>query len=521
MTALGLEESKLNRIVAAQLQKTKSCAMFAKGLCVDTQCRFAHSKDELRQAPDLWKTAMCRMFSKGQCADSTCRFSHGEQELRVTPSVYKTQLCNFFEKGHCKKGDRCRHAHGSAELRNFQPGSTQQETALPAAVDTSNSKERRSSVKKPQVPAGRIQSPVVGSGGFPAGRKGGSALVPVGAETPKRSSGSLAPSTICGTAVHAQHHLERPRSQQEVLPVGAAELKTPEKKLGKPVESPSKLGHSGGRSMLSGPETLTRPGMLANAMLHASLANASAQAPRPPPTGDPAIAAAAAAAAAAMVLASPTPWTPEVLLNAARAPSHLSPEQAVPAGLQHPSPLAQQHFDVSRTPSPDTYLEPMKIFLPFGDALLVGSSPNRNTPTPPSTRATTPTALDFTKLGATSCQGLLGADSAVVAAAAAAAAAAAISRHHCVAASAASKAAMQFAAVAAAGGQMANGFSEGERRDPMSTLSMLYTDPQMRAAFSDQVVRQEHARANAPAVRPHEGPCLPNPRRLLFEDTAV
>lgn len=115
-------DPKLNRLVAAQLCKTKMCAMFARGTCQETQCRFAHSPRELRSPPDLTKTAICRMFARGQCQVASCRFAHGEEELRVTPSVYKTQLCNFFERGHCKKGDRCRHAHGKQELRRFKVG---------------------------------------------------------------------------------------------------------------------------------------------------------------------------------------------------------------------------------------------------------------------------------------------------------------------------------------------------------------------------------------------------------------
>lgn len=112
-------DGKLNRLVAAQLQKTKMCAMHQRGTCRDPKCRFAHSLDELREAPNLTKTAMCRMFTRGQCRNSSCKFAHGEQELRVTPTVYKTQLCNFHMRGHCKKGTRCRHAHGDAELRSF------------------------------------------------------------------------------------------------------------------------------------------------------------------------------------------------------------------------------------------------------------------------------------------------------------------------------------------------------------------------------------------------------------------
>jgi len=110
------------QIVVAQLNKTKMCIQFSRGACNEAQCRFAHSAEELRQPPDLAKTAMCRAFACGACHDTNCNFAHGEEELRVSPSVYKTQLCNFFARGHCKKGDRCRHAHGKKELRNFQTG---------------------------------------------------------------------------------------------------------------------------------------------------------------------------------------------------------------------------------------------------------------------------------------------------------------------------------------------------------------------------------------------------------------
>lgn len=118
--ALESADAKLNRLVAAQLTKTKLCAMFLRASCVDAECRFAHSLNELRSAPDLFKTAMCRAALRGECRDEACKFAHSEQELRVTPSVYKTSLCNFFERGHCNKGDRCRHAHGVEELRDFE-----------------------------------------------------------------------------------------------------------------------------------------------------------------------------------------------------------------------------------------------------------------------------------------------------------------------------------------------------------------------------------------------------------------
>lgn len=129
------EDAKLNRLVAAQLQKTKMCAMYQRGTCRDPKCRFAHSLDELRLAPDLTKTAICRMFTRGQCRNADCTFAHGEQELRVTPTVYKTQLCNFHMRGHCKKGNRCRHAHGEDELRSFT-SQAQAPTASPPRTPT-------------------------------------------------------------------------------------------------------------------------------------------------------------------------------------------------------------------------------------------------------------------------------------------------------------------------------------------------------------------------------------------------
>lgn len=127
-------DPKLNRLVAAQLCKTKMCAMFARGSCTDPTCRFAHSELELRSPPDLTKTAICRAFQRGHCREFACKFAHGEQELRVTPSVYKTQICHFFERGHCKKGSRCRHAHGTAELRAFEGPEPLAEAADDAAV---------------------------------------------------------------------------------------------------------------------------------------------------------------------------------------------------------------------------------------------------------------------------------------------------------------------------------------------------------------------------------------------------
>lgn len=130
-----------NRLVLAQLSKTKMCIKFSRGTCKESDCCFAHSAMELRQAPNLAKTAICRAFLRGKCSDAECNFAHGEDELRVGANVYKTQLCNFHARGHCKKGDRCRHAHGRKELREME------EQAPPSPAGTDSPK------REPQVSA--------------------------------------------------------------------------------------------------------------------------------------------------------------------------------------------------------------------------------------------------------------------------------------------------------------------------------------------------------------------------------
>ncbi|CAE7568379.1 CPSF4 [Symbiodinium natans] len=144
-----------NHIVVAQLSKTKMCMQHRRGLCKEGNCcRFAHSADQLRPAPDLAKTAICRAFSRGMCAEADCKFAHGEQELRVSPSVYKTQLCNFFARGHCKKGERCRHAHGRRELREFQvQDENQLEKDLPNRDRLEDSPDVFSTPQKGQIRA--------------------------------------------------------------------------------------------------------------------------------------------------------------------------------------------------------------------------------------------------------------------------------------------------------------------------------------------------------------------------------
>eukprot|EP00435_Cladocopium_sp_Y103_P027917 s2923_g6.t3 len=104
--------------VTARLLKTKMCYFFERGKCASATCRYAHSAEELRSAPDLQKTKLCKAYAEGHCsAGDNCVYAHGEVQLRVTDGIYKTQMCHFYERGRCLKGERCNHAHGPEDLR--------------------------------------------------------------------------------------------------------------------------------------------------------------------------------------------------------------------------------------------------------------------------------------------------------------------------------------------------------------------------------------------------------------------
>jgi len=99
--------------------KTKMCYFFERGKCASSNCRYAHSKTELRHQPNLQKTKLCKTFAQeGRCLEGeNCVFAHGESELKHTDGIYKTQMCHFYERGRCLKGDRCNHAHGPGDMR--------------------------------------------------------------------------------------------------------------------------------------------------------------------------------------------------------------------------------------------------------------------------------------------------------------------------------------------------------------------------------------------------------------------
>ncbi len=71
----------------------------------------------LKKKRDNYKTQLCRHFIKSRCyRGESCKFAHGSEELRQRPN-YKTQLCvNYLQGGVCQFGDDCDFAHGPEEL---------------------------------------------------------------------------------------------------------------------------------------------------------------------------------------------------------------------------------------------------------------------------------------------------------------------------------------------------------------------------------------------------------------------
>lgn len=113
-TKVKAESSRL----PPQLAKTRMCAFHLAGTCnMGSDCRFAHSDEELKPLPDLSRTRFCQvLLQTGRCNTENCTYAHSADEL-VTDSCHKTKLCRFWQAGQCGNGEKCRFAHSADELK--------------------------------------------------------------------------------------------------------------------------------------------------------------------------------------------------------------------------------------------------------------------------------------------------------------------------------------------------------------------------------------------------------------------
>ncbi|CBZ55083.1 putative zinc finger (CCCH type) protein [Neospora caninum Liverpool] len=104
-----------------QFYKTKMCPWMAQGRCLrGLTCQYAHSECELSPLPNLVKTRMCELLTlTGSCPRlaSECKFAHTADELRSTEIFARSKMCPLFLSGRCTANENCRYAHSAQELR--------------------------------------------------------------------------------------------------------------------------------------------------------------------------------------------------------------------------------------------------------------------------------------------------------------------------------------------------------------------------------------------------------------------
>lgn len=179
-----VQPTNRSKVMAKIFFKTQLCKRFQAGICPNiTNCNFAHSIEELRSRPPNWQELLasyeeeqaatelreefhipsqssfkgrhCKKFlTKEGCPDGDyCAFLHDE-ELRSRESVaislgpgshdkygggasagtgglsmstfkpvsWKTRICKWEQAGHCSFRDKCKFAHGTAELQWYRRG---------------------------------------------------------------------------------------------------------------------------------------------------------------------------------------------------------------------------------------------------------------------------------------------------------------------------------------------------------------------------------------------------------------
>eukprot|EP00922_Rhytidocystis_sp_ex-Travisia-forbesii_P029207 GHVS01042765.1.p1 GENE.GHVS01042765.1~~GHVS01042765.1.p1 ORF type:complete len:498 (+),score=85.48 GHVS01042765.1:280-1773(+) len=78
---------------------------------------------------------MCaKLNSAGVCVDPDCSFAHSQEQLRHTDVYYKTKICVNWEKHRCLRGMSCRMAHGCEELRSRHTPTSEDNSALAVPI---------------------------------------------------------------------------------------------------------------------------------------------------------------------------------------------------------------------------------------------------------------------------------------------------------------------------------------------------------------------------------------------------
>jgi len=83
--------------LAQFLKNTEMCKHYQRGYCrFADKCSYAHETDELITRPDFAKTRVCAYFLAGRCVNDNCPFAHDEEEkhqsrVKHTKSLSKQQ----------------------------------------------------------------------------------------------------------------------------------------------------------------------------------------------------------------------------------------------------------------------------------------------------------------------------------------------------------------------------------------------------------------------------------------------
>lgn len=89
--------------LAQFLKNTEMCKHYSRGYCrFADKCSYAHEMDELMTRPDFAKTRVCAYFLAGRCVNDNCSFAHDEEEKHQSSfkDTESQALCDNQQPGH-------------------------------------------------------------------------------------------------------------------------------------------------------------------------------------------------------------------------------------------------------------------------------------------------------------------------------------------------------------------------------------------------------------------------------------